>query len=340
LGADGEEPVRAPVDDEGHVAQGLHVVDDRRHAVQARDRREGRLVAGLAAAAFQGAQEPGFLAADVGARAPVDDDLLGEVGAQDAVAHVTLGPGLLDGVQQHPVALAELAADVDEGTGRPHRVSRKQNALDEQVRVVLNQHTVVEGARLALIGVAAQIPRPAVVGEEPPLETRREARAAAAPQVRLLDLRVHFGRRHALEGLPQGLIAPLGLVVFDAGQVHLADALGQDLFVLHALSPASHTAPGWIRPMRSDSSTRSAPSRSACRIWSARSGVTLWKYSSLIWIAGAPSQAAMHSPVTSSVNSPSGVVSPSLMPSRSSKWRMSASAPDRPHMMLPQTVMT
>src|SRR5690606_35490287 len=98
------------------------------------------------------------------------------------------------------------------------------------------------------------------------LDARRETGPPTAPQVGLLDLCVHVRGRHPGKGLAQRPVAALRLVVFDAGQVHLTDALGENLLVLHALSPASHTAPGWIRPMRSDSSTRSAPSLSACTI--------------------------------------------------------------------------
>src|SRR5690606_40900116 len=65
---------------------------------------ERRLVAGLAPAPFQRAEQARFLAADVSPRAPVDDDFLGEIGAENVVAQVAFGARLLDGVLQNPRA--------------------------------------------------------------------------------------------------------------------------------------------------------------------------------------------------------------------------------------------
>ena len=57
----------------GTVAQRLDVVDQRRSVVQALDRRERRLQPRVAALALQRVEQPGLLAADVGAGAAVQD---------------------------------------------------------------------------------------------------------------------------------------------------------------------------------------------------------------------------------------------------------------------------
>src|SRR5690606_1529016 len=218
-----------------------------------------------------------------------DDDFLGEIGAENVVAQVAFGARLLDGVLQNPRALLALAQPVDEALGPQHRVSGDENALDQKVRVELDEHAVVERARLAFVPVARQVPGPAVVGQKAPLDAGREARAAAPAQIGLFHFRLHVLRRHLLQRLAQRGVAALRLVVFNARQIDLADALGQHAHfqrVGHLQSPSSQTAPGLVRPISSDNASSSAPSRSRSMMSLARSGVTLWKYSWLICSAG------------------------------------------------------
>ena len=61
------ERVRTLADDPRHEGQGLHVVDDRRHAEQPARRGMGRPLLGLAALALEGLEQDRLLAQHVGA---------------------------------------------------------------------------------------------------------------------------------------------------------------------------------------------------------------------------------------------------------------------------------
>src|SRR6185436_19771671 len=65
----------AVLDDVGDGGQGFDVVDDGGTPEKPFDGGEGRLDARVAAVAFQGIQQGGFLAADVGAGAAVDVEI-------------------------------------------------------------------------------------------------------------------------------------------------------------------------------------------------------------------------------------------------------------------------
>ena len=83
LGPEPLEPLGPVGDDPRHVGEGLDVVDQRRPAVEALDRRERRLQPRVAALAFERVEQRRLLAADVGAGAAVDDQLEVAVAAED-----------------------------------------------------------------------------------------------------------------------------------------------------------------------------------------------------------------------------------------------------------------
>ena len=92
------------------------------------------------------------------------------------------------------VAERELTAQVDEREVALDRVRRDRDALDELVRIALDEHAVLERRRLAFVGVDHEVARERVGGQERPLLRGREARAAAAAQARQLHLLLHVGR--------------------------------------------------------------------------------------------------------------------------------------------------
>ena len=98
-------------------------------------------------------------------------------------------------LRQPLVAERELAAHVDERDVALHRVRRDRDALDELVRIALEEHAVLERRRLAFVGVDDEVARERVGRQERPLLRGREARAAAAAQARQLHLLLHVGRR-------------------------------------------------------------------------------------------------------------------------------------------------
>ena len=72
-------------------AEGFDVIDDRRTLIQAEDGREiGRLNSRISALSFEGLDQAGFLAADVGAGAAVDMDFQVVAGLLDVFAQEIL----------------------------------------------------------------------------------------------------------------------------------------------------------------------------------------------------------------------------------------------------------
>src|SRR5690606_4549835 len=180
----------ADVHDVLHVAEGLDVVDDGRALVEAEHRREvGRLDAGVGAFAFEGLDEAGLLATDVGAGAAVNVDLAAVTGAENVLADEALGLRLGDGFFKDTGAFGHLAADVDVGLLHVVGEARDHGALDQLVRILVHDVAVFERAGLGFVGVDDEVDGLAAFAiNERPLEAAREAGAAAAAQAGFFDL--------------------------------------------------------------------------------------------------------------------------------------------------------
>ena len=291
--ADAVEGRGAVADDAGDVGQGLDVVDDGRPLVQAAHRQARRTVARVALPALERCQQPGSLAADVRARAAVDDDVAGELVAGDPLAEPAGGIGFLDRAGDAPVRQVELAADVDEGVAYLQRPGGDQHRLEQQVRRVLEDPAVLEGAGLALVGVGAQVVRQVVVEvDHAPLAPRRKGGAAVAQDPGSGDLFRHLLRAHLAQHLLERGVAAAGAVVGEAVRGR-GDREG------HQQLPAGH------RP--------SSASRA-----STRAGVMSSWYASLTITTGAVPHEPRHSTVDR-VKRPSAVVSPGATPRRARK---------------------
>src|SRR5215218_6453076 len=228
VGAHGAEPVDALGDDPGDGGDGLDVVDGGGGAVQALDRRERRPQLGLAALALERGQQGGLLAADVGAGAAVQHHVQVEPGALDVAAEQAAVVGGVDGGLQAAAGPAALAAQVDERGAAADRVGGHDHALDQRVRVAFQQLHVLEGARLALVGVDHQVGRLAgALGEEAPLHPRGEAGAAAAAQAGVLDQLDEVLRGLGEGGVEAGVAVQLHEPVDLVGAVVLP-AAGED----------------------------------------------------------------------------------------------------------------
>ncbi len=176
------------------VGERLDVVDDGRLAVQADGgREERRLEPRHAAVAFEALDERGLLADDVGTGAPVEDDVDGEVGAEDVRADVAGGVRLVQRGGDALLGEGHLAADVQEALAEPGRVAGDEAPLDQLMGIAFHQQPVLVGARLALVAVDDEVARPHALGREAPLDAGGEAGAAATEHGGALDLVVDVG---------------------------------------------------------------------------------------------------------------------------------------------------
>ncbi len=185
----------------------------------------GRLQPGFAALAFQRLDHRGLFAADVRARAAMHRNVQVEAAAQDVLAQEAVLVGVGNGLDPALDAQEELAADVDEGALRADGIGRDDHAFQDRMRVALDDQAVLEGARLALVGVDGQVLDRRVLGDEAPLHAGGEAGAAAPAQARGLHLAMTSFGRH-LQRLAQRLVAAvcqigpdlLGVGPVDVGQ--------------------------------------------------------------------------------------------------------------------------
>ena len=157
----------------------------------------------------------------------MDDDA--DVGprVEDVVAEVAGLVGLAHGVLEPVGDLGVLAADEDEGAGRAGGHRRDRDALDEQVRVLEHQLAVLEGARLGLVGVAAEVLVHVPARQEARLLAHREAGAAASSQPRVLQFGEQILRLDLPERPLQSGVAAEPLVGLDRCQPRLVDVLEQ-----------------------------------------------------------------------------------------------------------------
>ena len=228
LGAEGGERGGAVVQDPRQVGERLDVVDDRGLQVEALGGgEERRLEARHAAVALEALDERGLLAHDVGAGAPVEDDVDGEVGAEDVLADVAGGVGVVERLGDALLGQGHLAAHVEERLLGADGVAGDEHALDELVRVLLHEEPVLVGARLGLVAVHHEVARPHAGRAEAPLGAGREAGAAAAEQAGRLHLVAHRGGRLGQRRL-QALVAAGGEVAVERVPVLEVEAGGDD----------------------------------------------------------------------------------------------------------------
>ena len=170
--------------DRRNRGEGFGVVDGGGFPVQAEGRRERRLEARFALFAFEGFEQRGFLAADVGAGAEVVVQVEIKTGAEQVFAEETGVSGFGEGGLHALVGFLELAADVVVAHGGAHGVAADDHSLNERVGVVAQDVAVFAGAGFAFVGVAHHVflPRRGA-RHEVPFDARRKARAAAPAQV-------------------------------------------------------------------------------------------------------------------------------------------------------------
>lgn len=183
-------PVGAPAHDGRGRSDGFDVVDGSRAAKKTDIGGEGGLHAGFAGFAFEGFDERGFFAADIGARARVEDDVKVVSGAAGVFADETVLVGFVDGLLEVGGFVVEFTADVDVGGVGLHGESGNQATFDQLVGFEAQDFAVFAGLRLAFIGVDDEVTRATIqrLVHEGPLETRRETGATTTTHARVFHL--------------------------------------------------------------------------------------------------------------------------------------------------------
>ena len=156
---------------------------------------------------------------DVAVEAFAEDVLAGQIGRVEFV----------DRLLQNAVGVAVLVADVEVRRLRLDRVASEEDAFEHLVRILLHEDAVVEGTRLRLIRVDAEIDRPWVIlRQERPLESAREAGTAATAQTGGLHDVDDLGRLHFVERFFERAVAAVGAIGREEGIRLLGDPAKQD----------------------------------------------------------------------------------------------------------------
>src|SRR5919199_402522 len=230
LRAEGAVPIRAVLHDQRYVCDRLHIVHNRRLGIQAFDGREGRPEPRLADLALERFEQCGFLAADVGACAAVNIEIEVDTRAPEVLAQEAPRVGFTDGPLEHPRPVRVFAADIDVTRGGTDGEARDDQALDQLMRVVVDDLVVVEGSRLRLVRVADQVLREDILGDEAPLHARGEACSPATAQPRGFDLIDHRIRLHRGKDRARRLVAAVLEVDLDLPDVRDHTVAQDDIF--------------------------------------------------------------------------------------------------------------
>ena len=193
--AEVQEPVGAVGQDVRHRGQRLRIINSGRAAVEAEAGRERRLEARQAFLAFNGIQQCGFLAADIGPGTEVRIEVEIDPAAENVFTQQTGLDRFFDGRLATFVRLPEFAADVVVADGCADGVTGDGHALDQRMRVIAHDVAVLAGPRLAFVRIADDVFLPGRrAWHEAPLEAGVETGTAAATQGRGLERFDDLGR--------------------------------------------------------------------------------------------------------------------------------------------------
>src|SRR5687767_7442428 len=113
----------------------------------------------MPALTLQRFEQTGFLAADIGASAGMQNHLEIEARPENSPPQKSLRSRFLERRFQDAVAQRELAANVDKREMTIHGIRRNNHSLDQLMGIPLENDAVLARAWFALIGVAAEIGR-------------------------------------------------------------------------------------------------------------------------------------------------------------------------------------
>ncbi|WPK23735.1 hypothetical protein PUMCH_000980 [Australozyma saopauloensis] len=187
------EPVTTSSQNGWSNSNGLDIGNSGWSTEQTNTGREWRLQSWLTGLTLYGLNERGLLTTNVSTHTSVDVDIKVVTGATSVLTNQASLVSLVDGLLQHNGFVIELTTDVNVGGSSVHTSTSQQTALNQLVRVLSDDLTILTGTRLTLIGINDQVTRtwvlvPSWRVHERPLETRWETSASTASQAGFLHL--------------------------------------------------------------------------------------------------------------------------------------------------------
>ena len=153
--------------------------------------------------------------ADIAPGAAVHQKVKRKIAAQDVFPQEAGLPGhqefLLNQLGVHLVR----RPDKENAPGRGNGIGRQDNPLEDQVRIGVDQHPVLEGAGLHFVGVGDEIAREALADKAPFLPGRK-TRPASAPETGGQHGLPHCFGRALFQGGDEGLITAALPILFKA----------------------------------------------------------------------------------------------------------------------------
>ncbi len=217
----------APVQNEGHVGQGLGVVDGRRpppeahlHGIRGADTRHG-------APPLDALQEHRLLAKHVPAAPFAYLGAAGEIGAQHSLPQKSPGLGLLQGRLQPLPGQVRQTIDIYENVVGFQRIGSDERSLYYPVRIALQKVPVLEYAGLPFFRVHHQVARSSAGGATAlPLQASRKIGPAPPRESGPLHLFDDRLRRHG-EGPGKAAVDPSHEGLIHVRGRHTTQVLGQ-----------------------------------------------------------------------------------------------------------------
>ena len=161
-------------------------------------------------------------------------------------AQETAGSGLADGVAQALEGQGVFSPDVEEALLAAGGQPGNGHGFDEEERIFLHEHPVLEGSRLRLVRVADQITdRLGGAGAVDRLPFPPRGKGGPTPSHQLgIDNLANDPLGTQVDGPPQGLITPLGQMILQALGLEAADAPQHAQFGLALLRDAEGCGDG------------------------------------------------------------------------------------------------
>merc|ERR1719209_143157 len=183
-------PITAPPADGGSNSNSFNIGDSGGAAKNSNISWEWGLQAGLSLLPLEALNQGSLLSTDVGASSTVHKQVKVITGAAGVGPKEAGIIGLLDSLLQVGGLIVELSSDVDVASPGAHGSTSNEAALNQGVRVVTHDLTILASSRLTFVSIDHQVFRATIVGlvHEAPLETAGESSSTPPSQATGLNL--------------------------------------------------------------------------------------------------------------------------------------------------------